>query len=72
MLIVILIIILYVISGVFAFGGTLGYFQREYPESAVEDYWSDFLLACFLGLTGFSGFLVCWLKGGFEHGLKFH
>lgn len=63
--------------GVPAYGLTLAYFQREYPDLAERDWWVDVMRATealLLGPAGLLGtllFLRINTRGGLRHGFMF-
>ena len=60
---------IWAVTGVLAYGGTLAYFQTEYPMC--RDF-GDFLIAMMAGVMGPWGIVVVFCCGeGFKHGLQF-
>jgi hypothetical protein len=67
-----LIILGYVALGVYVYGITFAYFQREYPTIAGLDYSSDRRRGICFGLVApISVFVVYRMSHNAKHGLKF-
>lgn len=63
--------ILWLICGIFAYGITYGYFQSEYPKFAKERCYADGLLALFMGCMGIIGLITSYFLSNFaRRGLK--
>lgn len=71
MIIGILIIGIWIVCGVLAYGITLGYYQRKWKSIADETYYQDVGLSLFMFLLGPIGLLSQLLYCGTEYGLKF-
>lgn len=65
------VIVGWTICGVFAYGGTFAYFQRNWPLLARDQYWMDMIFSLFIGLGGPAGLLPTVVLSQFRHGLKF-
>ena len=68
----ILVILVWIACGVFAYGLTFAYYQGKYPGLAAEDYMSDRIFALIpavCGVVGLFASLIC-TNFGREYGLR--
>jgi hypothetical protein len=63
--------VVWVVCGVFAFGLTLAYFQKQFPALAEQDWQHDRRVARILALWGPLGVLIAVACGDIKHGLMF-
>lgn len=68
-----IILLLYVICGILAYGINLAWCQREYSAIAKKCYKTDMIWSMLFSLFGPLGLIAVMAcsKGGFKHGLKF-
>lgn len=60
--------------GIYDYGRSFAYFQREYPTIAAESYWRDFWVCALLAVAG-PGAILGSLSAGIyrpHHGFKWH
>lgn len=65
-------IILWVISGILAYGISFAHWQRSFPLIAKESYIEDVILSISFGLFGIFSLMVLIILTNFvKHGIKF-
>ncbi len=69
--IIIMIVAIWVICGVFTYGLSFAYVQKEFSTIAERDYKKDKRYALYLGLLGIFSLIVVLFTNGIKHGLKF-
>ena len=74
----IIFIIIWIISGIFAYGLTLAYYQKKYNKiQSINEYKKDVIYALFFGALGIFGllstisFLIIMNKNPFKYGLQY-
>lgn len=63
-----IVVVIWIVCGIFAYGADYSYFQREFPTGMDGDHR---LGAIFMGFLGPIGLLIEWKYYKFKHGLRF-
>jgi hypothetical protein len=67
----ILLLVIWVVCGVCAYGYTFAYFQKEFPLIAKRFEKTDRIFATFYTLLGIIGLLILFITGYTKHGIMF-
>lgn len=68
---ILIIIAIWIVCGVLAYGFDFAYWQRHYPSLADRDRKADRFNALMTGCLGPIGLIAIFLQGGHKHGMKF-
>ena len=67
-----LLIISHVFCGILAYGMSLGFLKKEYPEKEEEDKIKDIVFSIFFGLCGIGGLIGVYFGSKLgKHGFRF-
>jgi hypothetical protein len=69
-----LLLIYYILCGIFGYGFSFAYFQGKFPVIAEKEYWTDFWMASIVGFFGPFGLIaivIITIPDVFKYGLKF-
>lgn len=67
----IIFLVLWLVTSVITYGVLLGYYQREFPMLASEEYSRDAQHAALVAVLPLVGLLVALFSGKFKHGVQF-
>lgn len=62
-----LILLVWIICGIFAYGLTFPDFQYTFVDEAKQDYYVHLILAIVMGICGIVGLVVTCIVGGITH-----